>query len=91
MRARVDLPQPDSPTTASVLPRSSLKLTPLSACTVRALAEDAAADVVVALQVAGFEDELGHQIASSSAEKSWMVGSRPPTAFSGRAERSACV
>ena len=33
-RASVDLPQPDSPTTASVLPRSSENDTPLSAFTV---------------------------------------------------------
>jgi hypothetical protein len=32
MRASVDFPQPDSPTTASVEPRSTSKLTPLTAC-----------------------------------------------------------
>ena len=31
MRARVDLPQPDSPTTARVLPRSRVKLAPSTA------------------------------------------------------------
>jgi hypothetical protein len=36
MRARVDLPQPDSPTMASVLPFSTEKETPFTACTVRA-------------------------------------------------------
>ena len=36
-RARVDLPQPDSPTTASVLPRSSVKLAPSSAFSVAGL------------------------------------------------------
>jgi hypothetical protein len=35
-RARVDLPQPDSPTTASVLPRSTVKLAPSSAFNVAA-------------------------------------------------------
>ena len=35
MRASVDLPQPDSPTTASVWPRSTLRSMPLSARTVR--------------------------------------------------------
>ncbi len=34
MRARVDLPQPDSPTTASVLPALSAKLTPSTALSV---------------------------------------------------------
>ena len=33
-RANVDLPQPDSPTTASVLPRSIAKLAPSSAFSV---------------------------------------------------------
>ena len=33
-RASVDLPQPDSPTTASVLPRAMVKLTPSSAFSV---------------------------------------------------------
>ena len=36
MRASVDLPQPDSPTTASVRPRSTFRSMPLSARTVRA-------------------------------------------------------
>ena len=34
MRARVDLPQPDSPTTAKVLPAASVKLTSATACRV---------------------------------------------------------
>ena len=38
-RARVDLPQPDSPTTASVLPRWSVKLAPSSAFSVAGLAK----------------------------------------------------
>ncbi len=35
-RARVDLPQPDSPTTASVRPASRVKLAPARALTVAA-------------------------------------------------------
>ena len=65
MRASVDLPQPLSPTMASVLPFSTEKLTPLTAWTVRGLAEQAAADVVVAHEVAGFED-CGHDAAPAA-------------------------
>src|SRR5690606_26850550 len=59
-----------------------------------ALFEQAARDMVVARDVARFEDG-GHRGAPakicSSLSSSEMVGRRPPTAFSGRAERSARV
>ena len=59
-------------------------------------AEQAAADMIVADDVAGFEDDIAHRTASRagrSARKfsSEMVGSLSPTAFSGRAESNARV
>ena len=95
MRASVDLPQPLSPTIASVLPFSTVKLTPLTACTVRGLREQAAADMVVAHDVAAFEDDLAHRATpgtvASSSTKPFMVGSRSPIAFSGSADSSSRV
>ena len=44
IRASVDLPQPDSPTTASVLPASSVKLTPSTARTRQRASRTARAD-----------------------------------------------
>ncbi len=49
-RAKVDLPQPDSPTTASVLRASSANETPLRALTRRLRLQEAAADAVVTRQ-----------------------------------------
>ncbi len=55
-----------------------------------AAAEQGAADMVVAGDVPGFEDQTGHQVASSKLTPE-MVGSRSPVAFSGSAESSARV
>ena len=59
------------------------------------LGEQAAADMVVAHDVAAFEDDLAHTptpgTVSSSSTKPVMVGRRSPTAFSGSAESSARV
>ena len=57
------------------------------------LGKQAAADMVVAHDVAAFEDDFAHTptpgTVSSSSTKPFMVGKRSPTAFSGSADSSS--
>ena len=96
MRASVDFPQPLSPTIASVLPFSTEKLTPLTACTVREPAKQAAADMIVADDVLGFENGDAHDAAPVSAGSNSIVGNgRQPVADGvfrqGRQQRARIV
>src|SRR5690606_1403444 len=58
------------------------------------LAKQSSADMIVALDIAHFEDNLAHRASPALFSlniKSEMVGRRSPVAFSGRAESSARV
>ncbi len=89
IRARVDLPQPELADHREGLAAVHLQVDALQRPDGARPAEQAAAGVVAG-NAAGFEDGA-HSVASVRGAMAVTVGSRPPWAFSGNAERSARV
>src|SRR5215469_13057312 len=76
MRASVDLPQPDSPTSPRISPLRTVSETPLTACNTRRVLEQAAVDHEAPLDIAGFQRGACHTGATSAALAALACGER---------------
>ena len=77
-RDSTDLPQPDSPTTPSVLPRSRLNETPSTACTRTAVGREVGVEVVD-LEQRAVERRVGEAVVAACRAGAALTGTLPRT------------